>query len=65
MTILREISSNETSGPLRLNIASIEVATGDGYSQREVVGMSFINSTCTYVCDSDSTCNGTCCCNSV
>lgn len=65
MTILRETSSNETSAPLRLNIASIEVATGDGYSQREVLGMSLIGSTCTYVCDSDATCNGTCCCHSV
>lgn len=63
MTILRENSSNETSAPLRLNIASIEVATGDGYAQREVLGMS-LHSTCTYVCDSDATCNGTCCCNS-
>jgi hypothetical protein len=63
MTILRDDSNNETPGPLKLNIASIQVATGDGYSDREVLGMS-IGSTCTYICNTDATCNGTCCCNS-
>ena len=61
MTIPHDDDTNEAAVPLKLNISSIQVSSGDRYDDGDVLGAS-LGSTCAYACNTIATCDGTCCC---